>query len=312
MISVGLDVGGTNTKIAVLNDKYKILKNIKIPTPLSNGYDFFIKELAKIAISISREYQKKKISVCIGIAGDVDSDRGILRYAPNLCEWKNKNIKKDFERVSGFKCLVENDANMASWGIYVFEVKRKVKNMAVFTLGTGVGGGIITNGNLYRGSTSTAGEIGHMIIKEGGEKCNCGNYGCLEAYCGTYALIREVQRRIKNTDSYLKKYGFEKGNITPKIIFDLAEKGDRICLDIWKDYGYRLGSGIGNIAVLLNPEITVLAGGVSRAHKFFMPFVKKRLSEYGIKTPINKMKILISNNEDIGVLGCASFALDNK
>lgn len=312
MISIGLDVGGTNTKVAVLSDKYKVLKNIKIPTPLSKGYNFFIKELTRIVGSISKEYPKEKISVCIGIAGDVDSDNGVLRYAPNLCGWKNKKIKKDFEKNSGFKCFVENDANMASWGIYVFEVKRKVKNMAVFTLGTGVGGGIIINGSLYRGSSSTAGEIGHMIIKEGGEKCNCGNYGCLEAYCGTYALIRDVHRRVKNTDYYFKKYGIENGNITPKIIYESAKKGDKICLDIWKDYGYRLGSGIGNIGVLLNPEITVLAGGVSRAHKFFMPFVKKRLLEYGIKTPINKMEILISDNEDIGVFGCASFALDNK
>jgi len=309
MISIGFDIGGTNTKIAVVNDKYKILKKFSIQTPVSKGYKNFIKELSFEFESLKKEFDGEKLAgLTIAIAGDVDSDNGILRYAPNLRGWRNKNIRDDFREISKISPKIENDANMAAWGVYSLEIKKKVKNLVIFTLGTGIGGGIIIDGRLYRGFTSTAAELGHMVIVQGGERCNCGNYGCLEAYCGGYALIREAKKRVDIKRHYSRFKMLDK--LTPKIIFEAAKHNDKISIEIWKKYGYHLGTGIGNILVSLNPQMVVLCGGVSRAYKFFIPALKDRLSEYQIKTPVNSVKIKVSLNSSIGVMGSAIFAME--
>ncbi len=313
MISIGFDVGGTNTKIAVIDDNKRILNNYKIKTPISNGYEFFIDEIIRITNDLRNEFKNHKLKgVCIAIAGDVDNKNGILRYAPNLNGWKNKRIKDDLEKKTDIKFFVENDANMASWGVYDFELERRFSDIVVFTLGTGVGGGIILNNELYSGFTSTAGELGHIVIEAYGEKCKCGNYGCLEAYCGSYALLRDFRRSVGNVNKYLRKYDFINSRFSPEVLYELAKKNDKIALKLWKDYGRNLGTGIGNILMVLNPQCIVLSGGVSRAWKVFLPSLRKRLSEYGIKTPYKNVKIVISRNQDIGVLGSALFVFNNQ
>lgn len=313
MISIGFDVGGTNTKVCVMNEKYSVLKEFMIKTPCKNGYDYFIKEISDILASLKKEFSKYTISgLCLAIAGDVDSVNGVLRYAPNLNQWKNKTIKRDFEKISGIRCFIENDANMAAWGCYVFDTQKKFNDMVVFTLGTGVGGGIIIGGNLYRGFTSTAGELGHMIIKSDGRKCGCGSYGCLEAYCGTASLIYDAKRRIKDIKSFIKKYSFDGEEITPEIISKAAEQNNDIALRLWSDYGYNLGTGVGNILMLLNPDCVCFCGGISRASKFFMPSVKKRIDEYGIKTPVRNLKLIVSKHHNIGVAGASAFVFKKQ
>ncbi|MCX7905731.1 MAG: ROK family protein, partial [Elusimicrobiales bacterium] len=235
MRGIGIDVGGTEIKIAVVDRNLKVLCNDSFPTPLFYDYNYFVKETSKIIKNFIFEHKANKI--CFAIAGDVDSEKGILRFAPNLCGWKNKNIKKDFEKECMVEVIVENDANMAVWGGYVFELKKKYKNVVGFTLGTGVGGGVILNGSLFKGSTTTAGELGHMVIRVGGDLCSCGNRGSLEAYCSTKRVCYEARKRIKNISE----------NITPKYIFDLAVSGNKIARDIWYEYGEYLGFGIGNV-----------------------------------------------------------------
>lgn len=302
MRSIGVDVGGTETKISVIDEKLRVLFNNKIPTPLNDGYDGFVKVLSNFLKGLINQYNANKI--CIAIAGDVDSEKGILRFAPNLCRWKNKKIKDDFQKETSVEVFVENDANMAIWGAYVFELKKRYSNVVGFTLGTGVGGGIIINGKLYKGTTTTAGEFGHIVIRVGGKKCACGNYGCLEAYCSTRYLIYEAKRRIK----FLK----DKNEFTPKSLFELAKKGDEKALEIWYEYGINLGYGIGNIIVSFNPQVIVLTGGVSNAHRFFMKGIKDTLKNYGIKKPIEDIKIHVTSTKNLGVLGCAEFVMEKR
>ncbi|MGC8866768.1 MAG: ROK family protein [Elusimicrobiales bacterium] len=177
MRGIGVDVGGTKTKIAVVDRDRKILYSQSILTPLSNGYEGFIFKISKILLKLIKNYRASKVS--FAVAGDIDSDKGVLRFAPNLCGWKDKNIKSDIEKRCGIEVRVENDANMAIWGAYVFELGKRYRNVVGFTLGTGVGGGVIIDGKLYKGSTTTAGEFGHIVIKYGGLRCACGNRGCL-------------------------------------------------------------------------------------------------------------------------------------
>ncbi|MCX7642020.1 MAG: ROK family protein [Elusimicrobiales bacterium] len=300
MRGIGVDVGGTEIKIAVVNKNLEVLCSDKFPTPLSNGYNYFVKKTAKIIKNFISKYKANKI--CFAIAGDVDSEKGILRFAPNLCNWENKNIKKDFEKECNVEVIVENDANMAIWGGYVFELKKKYKNVVGFTLGTGVGGGVIIDGNLIKGSTTTAGELGHMVIKVGGDLCACGNRGCLEAYCSTKKICYEAKKRIKNVSK----------DITPKYIFDIAVSGNKIAREIWYEYGEYLGFGIGNIVMSLNPDVILLTGGLSGAYMFFMDGVENTLRKYGIRKPIDYIKIHITSTKNLGVLGCAEFVMEKR
>jgi len=308
MYGIGIDIGGTNTKFAVVDNSFKIKEKFDIPTPLKS-YRIFIQNISNVIKNLKEKY--KSIGVHIAVAGDVDYEKGILRYAPNLSGWVYKEIKKDIEKEVKVEVSVDNDANMAGYGAYIFELKKKYKDIVTFTLGTGVGGGIIIDGKIIRGFNSTAGEIGHMVIVENGSKCNCGNRGCLEAYCGSYGIIREFMEAIGDYKSYIKKYmdiNFKK--IDPYSLYLLAKKGDKIAIRLWKYYGYKLGTGIGNILMILNPQIVVLSGGVSKAAEFFMPYIKKRLSEYGIKTPVKNVKIHISKEKDLGVVGSACYVLE--
>lgn len=312
MISVGIDIGGTNIKLAVMDNKYKIIETSEIKTKLNSGYSSFIKNISNLINSIKTKYHKRLYGCCIAIAGDVDGENGFLRFSPNLKGWKNKNIKKDIERLTGINCFVDNDANMAAFGSYVFDLKRKYKNVVVFTLGTGIGGGIILNHHLYHGSTSSAGEFGHNIIVVGGKKCACGNYGCLEAYCSTKSIVEKAKKKWVNIKRYIDKYGDGDNHITPKLIYNAAVDGNIDAIKIWDEYGYMLGIGIGNAVISLNPDVVVLCGGISRASKFFMPSLKKRLAEYRIKTPMKWFRILVSNYSNIGVFGCAAFVFETR
>lgn len=307
--AVGIDIGGTNTKVAVMDRNLKLLEEKVFKTPVEKDYSHFINKISEIVENIAISY--KKISLCIGIAGDIDSENGVLRFSPNLKGWKNKNIKRDIEKITGIKCKIENDANMAAWGSYVFDLKRKAKNVVVLTLGTGVGGGIIVNGKLYKGFTSTAGELGHIVIKEGGLKCQCGNYGCLEAYCGEKGFIKVAREKIKDLKTFINKYSESDNKIlNVKMLFNAAKKGNAAALELFDYYGKYLGCGIGSILVALNPEYIVLSGGISKSYKFFMPSMLKSLGKFGIKTPVKKAKIVISKTHNIGVLGCAAYSIE--
>ncbi|MEF3280975.1 MAG: ROK family protein [Elusimicrobiota bacterium] len=312
MISLGIDVGGTNIKVAAMNEKKELLEVFETTTDVEKGYGLFIRKISNIISDMRKKYKQKLAGCCFAIAGDVDSNNGVLRYAPNLSGWKNKYIKKDIENLSNLKCIVQNDANMAAWGCFIFDLKRKFKNVAVFTLGTGIGGGIILDGKLYCGSSSSAGEFGHMVINYRGEKCNCGNYGCLEAYCSTYSLKKNAIKKIKNLSDYIKKYSMEEKELSPKLLYNAALKGDPVALKLWSEYGVSLGTGIGNVILSFNPDRVVLCGGVSRAARFFMPYVKKRLCEFGIKAPIKFSKIIVSRHYNVGVMGAAAFVFEKR
>lgn len=302
MNSIGVDIGGTHTKISVVNDKLNVLYTDEISTPLANGYTAFVKRISYYLKDLINRYKAERIG--IAIAGDVDSQNGILRFAPNLCGWKNKMIKRDFEKEIGVDVFVENDANMAIWGAYVFELKKRYSNVVGFTLGTGVGGGIIINRTLYKGSTTTAGEFGHIVIRKDGIKCACGNYGCLEAYCSTNYVLNQAREKISSLGS--------KTDLTPKNIFDLAKEGNSLAKQIWYEYGVNLGYGIGNVVVSFNPEVVVLTGGLSNAYRFFMKGVMETLKSYGIRKPIESIKIHVTSTKNLGVLGCAEFVMEKK
>ncbi|PIU83691.1 MAG: hypothetical protein COS68_02700 [Elusimicrobia bacterium CG06_land_8_20_14_3_00_38_11] len=287
---VGIDIGGTKILIAKISGTGILKESINLP--MSN--DNYRKVLEKIIIEIKKFGNISAVG--ISIAGDVDGKNGILRYSPNLPKWTNVHLKKYFEKKLNVPTVVDNDANCAAYGSYIIDGQRKYKNFITVTLGTGIGGGIIINGKLYRGSTGSAGEIGHITINPDGPKCSCGNNGCLEAYIGTKGIIK-----IAN-DFGLKS----KSGITPAIIADKARKGNRQAIRVYEKFSEYLAVGVGSLINIFNPDMLTFSGGVSNnwdlIEKRFFDELKKR----AFKTPLEHVKIIKSKNPgNLGAIGAA-------
>lgn len=310
MISFGIDIGGTFVKIIVVNKTGKILKAQKFNTPCNFSSFQFLKFLAEIVNNWKKELKIKTAIIGVGVAGDTDNKKGILRFAPNI-PWPNLKIASNLKKLTNCKCFVSNDANMAAFGVYKKELKEKHKNILVFTLGTGIGGGIIIDGNLYQGATGSAGEFGHIKVGDTktGNFCGCGAHGCLESYIGTNNLRKLTLQAVKeNPKSEIAKI-LKKEKFSVKLLSVAAQKKDKNVLSIWNYFGTYLGKAVANLVLIFNPEIVVFSGGVSGGAKYFMPAVNKVLKEQKIKEPFKKIRILISKTKDIGALGSALYAL---
>ena len=310
MLGIGIDIGGTNTKLVVVNRAGKLLASERFRTEASKGPAFFIKRLAAVVACFRRDYGRQLVSIGIGAAGDVDPERGVLRFSPNLA-WRSVKLAGPLEKLTGLPCAMENDANMAAWGAYEIELGRRTENILTLTLGTGIGSGMILGGKLYHGASGSAGEAGHLKIVPGGRACHCGGSGCLEAYCGSYAILARARELIKNEAAFIKKFaapGHEKFNTI--CLTNAAAAGHAAARRVWAETGHYLGMGLAGLILLLDPGCVVLTGGVSRARKWFMPAMKKVLNKQQIKTPFEKIRIKVSDNADLGSHGAALFGLE--
>ncbi|MDO8805062.1 MAG: ROK family protein [Elusimicrobiota bacterium] len=311
MLGIGIDIGGTNTKLVVVNRAGKLLAQERFRTEASKGPGFFVKRLAAAVEGFKHDYGRQLVSIGIGAAGDVDPERGVLRFSPNLA-WRSVKLAGPLEKLTGLPCIMENDANMAAWGAYEIELGRKTGDILTLTLGTGIGSGMILAGKLYHGATGTAGEAGHLKIEPGGRACHCGARGCLEAYCGSYAILARARELIKNEVAFIKKFaapGHERFNTI--CLTNAAAAGHTAARRVWAETGHYLGMGLAGLILMLNPGCVVLTGGVSRARKWFMPAMHKVLNHQQIKTPFEKVKIRISDSADLGSYGAALFGLEH-
>lgn len=310
MLGIGIDIGGTNTKLAVLDKNGGLLREERFRTKQGSGRSAFMRRLCCALKAFKSVYGKKLFSAGVGIAGDVDPEKGLLRFSHNL-GWSRMEVAAPIKKMTGLACFVENDANMAAWGAYVLELGRAQGNVLAITLGTGIGSGLIVDGRLYHGATGSAGEAGHIKIVPGGRKCNCGGRGCLEAYCGSYAIMREAAARIPDVGGFVKKYcapGREKLNTV--CLAKAADAGHKTAAAIWSEMGGSLGRGLADVLLLFNPDCVVLTGGVSKAARHFMPALKEVFSAQQIRMPFKTVKIKIAKNADLGVYGAALFGLE--
>ncbi len=314
MIGIGIDIGGTFVKLYVMNDHGKIFRQEKIETDYTQGAKGFIAQIGHFVNDLKTEFADQRVSVCVGAPGDVDPASGVLRYNPNLkfTDVKDWPLADQLQKITAIRPYMANDATLAAWGVYEQELKRQGTNVLIVTLGTGVGGGLILNKELYQGSHGTAGEIGHMKIADTqtGPLCGCGARGCLEAFVGTIGIKRRaVQSTVDHPDSLLAKELAAQPDFKIEHVARAAAKGSKQALQIWQDTGYYLGIGIANAVLLLDLDTVVLTGGVSGAAPYFMPALKQVLNNQQIKTPFQKLKLSVSQNPDIGGVGAALYAI---
>lgn len=293
---VGIDLGGTNTKIGLLNIEGDILKSSIIKTLSSEGVDktmeriwIVIQELAKEAdISI-----KNIKGIGLGIPGPVE-EQSVVAFFANFPWGTNVNIKKKLEKITGIETKLDNDANIIALGEAKYGAAKGSKSSVTVALGTGIGGGIYVNGMLISGFKGAGGEVGHMKIVKDGRLCGCGQKGCFEAYASATGLIREaVSRLTVNKQNLL--YTMIEGNITgleAKDIFDAAKEGDIFSLDLVDYEAEYLAMGIANILNIINPETIVLGGGVALAGDILLEPLRKKLEKYALPVTLEGLKIV--------------------
>lgn len=310
MKGIGIDIGGTNTKIIVTDEKGKIISTFRFSTEAKKGPESFICKLSEAVKKISSTLDEKPAAIGIGSAGDVDPKEGIIRYSPNL-NWRNVHLAEILSQNTGLPCVMENDANMAAWGAYVTELNKEPNcTVLALTMGTGIGSGIIIDGKLFHGSTGSAGEAGHIVLERGGRLCNCGKRGCFEAYCGSIGILKRASELITDTEAFVKKYN-------PNGIFDTYtltkadDAGDPIAKKIWQETGRYMGWEMADLILLFNPNYIVITGGVSKARAKFMPALLEEFKNQSISTPFSKVKIIASDNPELGSIGSALFGLEH-
>ena len=303
---LGVDMGGTLIKIAIVDDKANVIEEAVVNTDINASPKSVIENITEVFKKF-KNYNKVK-TIGIGIAGDIDFRQGIVRMSPNLPKWNKVHLKKDIEKVTGKIVYVDNDANTAAIGAYWLDIKAKADNMICVTLGTGVGGGIIINKKLFRGNNGTAGEIGHITVEPDGRKCNCGNYGCAETYIGVRHIVKETIDLLKTTKSkyILKLANNDIEQITPKLLSQAAEKGDLVAKKVWNGAGEKLGILLSDIIDFFNPDCIVLCGGISNAGDLIIKPAKEQIKKRAFKTAAKACKIVVSKyTSKLGVVGAA-------
>lgn len=303
---IGIDMGGTLIKIAVVDDEAHIIEDAVVKMDITVLPKKIINNIVDV-LKKFKSYNKVK-TIGIGIAGDIDFKNGTVRFSPNLPKWKKVPLKKEIEKLTKKTVYVDNDANTAAIGAYWLDVKAKADNMVCVTLGTGVGGGIIINKKLYRGNTGTAGEIGHIAIEPHGNKCNCGSYGCSETYIGVRHIVRDAINLLKEKKSkiIMKLANNDIKQITPKLLSEAAQKGDSVAKQVWSNAGEKLGILLSDIINFINPDYIVLCGGISNAGSFLLNPAKQQIKTRAFKTASKLCKVVVSKYKSkLGVVGAA-------
>ena len=308
---VGVDLGGTTVKLAFVSIYGEIICKWEIPTDKSENGKYITTHIAKAIDEKLRELDESKerlIGIGIGAPGPVNMATGDIYEAVNL-GWKNFPLKNRLEVETGLPVVVDNDANIAAIGEMWKGAGDGAKNLILVTLGTGVGGGIIVNGQIVHGANGAGGEIGHITsIPEGGAPCNCGKTGCLETIASATGIARIAAERLQQTDepSRLRHVWNEAGAVTAKDVFDAVKENDALAQQIVDEVTFHLGLALAHLANGLNPEKIVIGGGVSKAGDVLAQAVAHHFKRFAFPRVAEAAEIVIATLEnDAGVIGGA-------
>jgi glucokinase len=319
---IGLDLGGTFIKVGVVDEKGLILSKKELPTPKNEGKEKILEAMTESLDYSLKDYPKKEfLGIGIDTPGLVD-ENGKVFLAPNLPDWDNLNLKKIFEEKFALPVKVENDVNTITWGEYKFGAGKGYNNIICITIGTGLGGGVILNGKLLRGTKYSAVEIGHIPICYKGPKCNCGNIGCIERYVGAKYIVDMAKEKLKGQTCPPRPKGGRReslitqmveGNteeITPKIISEAYHRGDKLAEEIWLEVGTYLGTLFSGLVNLLNPQVIIIGGGIAQVGEILFSTIKKIIDERSFSLLSKDVKVVPAKlGKDAGVISAAALFL---
>jgi len=317
--AIGVDLGGTNLRIAAVDSGGNLLQKVTTGAQVAKGRDFVVAEMSEAIRQLSAKFSSlgELEGIGIGVPGIIDMDTGIVRKSPNLPDWIDYPVREEIERRLGTHVVLENDANVAALGEKWLGAGREVDSLCMITLGTGVGGGLVLNGKIWRGMTGMAGEVGHMTVEPGGPPCGCGSRGCIEQFASATAIKRmAVEAIAKDEAPELGRAMKEEPEFSSRIVYQMAVQGDPAAQQIFREVGTALGITIASLVNVLNLPMYVVGGGVASAWEAFAPSlmeeVRKRSFVYTATEPDpnlpNKKKTIITRallGSDAGLYGAA-------
>ncbi len=313
---VGVDIGGTKIAAGLVSETGQIVHAVQESTPEDS--DLLAPAVAELVNRLLASDATGPVGadrvggIGIGAAGFVDADRATVRFAPNI-DWVDEPLAANVSALVDLPVVVENDANAAAWGEYRFGAGEDTDDLLLVTVGTGVGGGIVHRGALFRGGFGAAAEIGHMRVVPGGRLCGCGQHGCFEQYASGRALVADARQRVEADDpqaSPLLEVAGDADSITGPMVTDLAQQGDPMCVDLLHDAGRWLGEGIATLAAVLDPSVIAIGGGVADAGDLLLDPARAAFEEH--LTAHDHRKVaevrLAALGNEAGIIGAADLA----
>ena len=311
MHAVGIDIGGTKIAGALVDKAGTILKELRVPSPIDDSNQM-IEAISSVIDQLTAD--EKVVGVGVAAAGFLSADREILYHAPNIAAWRNEPLKSRIENTTNYPVLLENDANAAGWAEFRFGAGKDVQSMIMLTIGTGVGGAIISEGKLLKGGFGIGGELGHVVSVPEGRVCGCGLKGCLEAYASGTALLLAARALAASDDPKgirLKELAAPEGELSGEMVYQAIMEDDPGANELIVELGTHLGKAIGSLFIpVLDPEIAVIGGGVSAVGEKLMNPIRdsfeKSLPAKGYRPELKVVKATFLNQA--GLIGAADLA----
>ncbi len=310
---VGVDLGGTNIKAGLLDEGANVKSKFSVPTEIERGTEQVIDNIvaaAERAVTEAGVDRREVVGIGIGSPGPLSHRRGLIINPGNLPCLKNVPIRDIVHQRTGIHTTLENDANAAAWGEYWAGAGAGVSDLVMFTLGTGVGGGVIVDGRMLRGSFENGAELGHMIVQPGGRRCSCAQHGCVEAYSSAYFLARRAEELIADGRSSSLKTRVDAGEmLLAEHIVDAAKSGDTLAAEVWDDACRYLAIATVTMQHITNPQRVVLAGGLIAAGDFLLEPIRRHFQKltWNLLNDFPDIRFAILGNDAgfIGAAGCA-------
>lgn len=309
-LSCGIDVGGTKIAGGVVDEVGNVLEYHRVESPASD-----VEAIEDAITGLVQRLQANHDVTCVGVgaAGYIDKGRTTVMFAPNLA-WRDVNLSKEIEERVGVPVVIENDANAAAWGEFRFGAGHDVEDLLLVTVGTGVGGGLVLDGELYRGAFGVGAEIGHLRVVPGGRLCGCGNYGCFEQYASGSALVRNAREQVRAGSllarTLLDLTHGDVDRIDGPVITDAAREGDKFAIEQLAELGRWLGEGIASLTAVLDPAVVAIGGGVADADELLLDPIRaafaSNLSGRGHRPMLEIRKATLGNRA--GLIGAADLA----
>lgn len=309
--AIGIDIGGTKMAGALVDDAGNVVNELKIPSPIDDS-DQMIEAISSLISTLGEGQQV--MAVGVAAAGFMSADREVMYHSPNIAAWRNEPLKRRIETKTNLPVLLENDANAAGWAEFRFGAGAGSKSMIMLTIGTGVGGAIISNGVLLKGGFGIGGELGHAVLHPGGKECGCGQSGCVESYCSGTALLKAARELSESNDpkaTRLKELMLETGELSGEQLYRAISENDFAAAELITELGHNLGTAIASLFVpVLDPELVVIGGGVSAVgEKLLSPIrsaFEQSIPAKGFRPELKIVKAKFLNQA--GLIGAADLA----
>jgi glucokinase len=309
-VLAGIDIGGTKIAIALETPSGERVATRRLPTQAEAGAYAILENISRAVEEMLSENEVEIISIGVGSPAPLDVEKGLILSPSNLRDWDRFPIVSLLNERFKVPVTLDNDANVAALGEYIYGAGRGYRNIFYVTISTGIGGGIIINGEIYHGVANGAGELGHAVAQPGGVRCNCGSTGCLETICAGVHIARRARERLAGGEpSLINEMISDASEITAKTVVEAARRGDRLALEIWNETCLFLAIGVANIFTLLAPEVVVVGGGIAAAGELLFAPLREMIPRFVSMIPPEKINLVPAQlGAESGVCGALALA----